>query len=80
MIGYKKLRAEKIESILQTTESIAQEVVAVNADVVDKEARWPEQNLRALQAAQLTSSSYTKILRRPGFWVAGIGADLRDTG
>jgi alkylation response protein AidB-like acyl-CoA dehydrogenase len=42
-----------IETILQTTREIAREVVAPHADEIDRLARWPEQNIRALQDAGL---------------------------
>lgn len=42
-----------LESILRRAREIAAEVVAPNAERVDREARWPEEGLRALQAADL---------------------------
>lgn len=42
-----------IEKILKCTRQIAMEVVAPDAESVDKEARWPERGLRALQKAGL---------------------------
>ena len=44
---------QNIESALRLTEEIAREVVAPNADRVDQEGCWPEQNIRALQTAGL---------------------------
>jgi alkylation response protein AidB-like acyl-CoA dehydrogenase len=42
-----------LEAVLRKTREIVHEVVAVNAEAVDREATWPEQNIRALQTAGL---------------------------
>jgi len=42
-----------LASILASVDAIAREIVAVDADAVDRDARWPERAIRALQAAQL---------------------------
>ncbi|NKE70456.1 acyl-CoA dehydrogenase family protein [Candidatus Manganitrophus noduliformans] len=42
-----------LSEILRRTEEIAREVVAPSAEAVDREGRWPEANLRALQQAGL---------------------------
>lgn len=53
-----KARAEfgypqDLESILERVQEIAKDLVAPNADVVDREGRWPESGIRALQRAGL---------------------------
>ncbi|MES9929152.1 MAG: acyl-CoA dehydrogenase family protein, partial [Candidatus Thiodiazotropha sp. 6PDIVS] len=40
-----------LESILEQVQQIAKGIVAQNALDVDKQARWPEEGLRALQQA-----------------------------
>lgn len=42
-----------LEAIKQVTTEIVKEVVAPGADDIDREARWPEQGIRALQGAGL---------------------------
>lgn len=42
-----------LESILRKTREIAKDVLSVNAEHVDREARWPEAGIRALQAEGL---------------------------
>jgi len=42
-----------LDSILASVDAIAREIVAVDADAVDRDARWPERAIRALQAAKL---------------------------
>jgi alkylation response protein AidB-like acyl-CoA dehydrogenase len=44
---------QDLESILQRVQEISKEVVAPNAESVDKNASWPEAGLRALQQAGL---------------------------
>jgi alkylation response protein AidB-like acyl-CoA dehydrogenase len=42
-----------LRALLDTTHTIATEIVAVDAPDVDREARWPERGMRALQGAGL---------------------------
>lgn len=42
-----------LDAVLNRTREITRDVVAVHAVEVDQEARWPEENLRALQVAGL---------------------------
>ena len=42
-----------LNAILETTREIAKTIVARNAEAVDAESRWPEEAIRALQAAGL---------------------------
>ncbi len=42
-----------IDAIQQITADIVKDVVAPNAEAIDREARWPKQSLRALQDAGL---------------------------
>lgn len=42
-----------LDSILALVDAIAREIVAADADKVDRDARWPERGIRALQAARL---------------------------
>src|SRR5258708_5224859 len=42
-----------LEAVLRKTREIVKDVVAGNAESVDREAFWPEQNIRTLQAAGL---------------------------
>ncbi len=42
-----------LESILEVVQEIAKEVVSVHSEGVDREARWPEEGMRALQSAGL---------------------------
>ena len=42
-----------LESILERVQEVARDVVAPNAEVVDRDARWPEAGIRALQQLQL---------------------------
>lgn len=42
-----------LEQLRETAEHLAREVVAPRAEQTDREARWPEENLRALQAERL---------------------------
>jgi len=44
---------QDLESILERVQEIAQDVVATNAEAVDRDAIWPEQGIRALQQAGL---------------------------
>lgn len=47
------MSAMELKTILKRTREIAQDIVAVEATPVDREARWPERGLRAMQAAGL---------------------------
>jgi len=42
-----------IEAALRVSEEIGREVIAPNAEDIDKSAQWPEQNIKCLQAAGL---------------------------
>jgi alkylation response protein AidB-like acyl-CoA dehydrogenase len=43
----------ELRTLLERTREVAREVIGPNAPHVDHEGRWPEENLRALQAAGL---------------------------
>jgi alkylation response protein AidB-like acyl-CoA dehydrogenase len=47
------LLRNSLDSILLQTREIAREVVSANADRCDREARWPEESIRAMQSAGL---------------------------
>ena len=42
-----------LESILERVQEVARDVVAPNAEAVDRDARWPEAGIRALQQLRL---------------------------
>jgi alkylation response protein AidB-like acyl-CoA dehydrogenase len=42
-----------VEEVAQQARQVAEQIIAPNADAVDREGVWPEQNFRALQAAGL---------------------------
>lgn len=44
---------QDLESILERVQNIAQNILAPNAEVIDQDAIWPEQAIRALQEAGL---------------------------
>lgn len=43
----------RLDEILHRARAIATDIVAADAEAVDKEARWPERGIRALQQAKL---------------------------
>ncbi|MEJ2631403.1 MAG: acyl-CoA/acyl-ACP dehydrogenase [Acidihalobacter sp.] len=47
------VNSRELELLFQGVQEIATDVVAVNTDVVDRDARWPEAGIRALQGAGL---------------------------
>lgn len=49
--GYLNVYTQNLGAMLRTVQEVAKDVVAANAESVDRDARWPEQGIRTLQTA-----------------------------